>query len=317
MGRTILELAREACQRDNSAPAPDSLFSEEAPHVSRILVTAIADTMRDILRRTRWLGHSDLIGTWTFGTIPGRYVYPLPPDYLRIVPDTEHMNGQPMRYAGPATPQAYAAWIFGNKGAVSPMGWTIRNNALWLTPTPTRAELVTIDYISRFPVVSIVQPGDYDFRTQPPTPRAPLVPRDGHLSIPEGLDLVNEGPLAGKWDVAPPGWDVAVWAQELSEVLHRIDPTAYGYAVPQVRRPGFTTDLDEPAIGDDHVLSLGLTFRLRRALGLDYAEAAAEYEEELEARAANDAGGARGFRIGYDDSVADVIPLGAGRWMLS
>ena len=87
--------------------------------------------------------------------------------------------------------------------------------------------------------------------------------------------------------------------------------------MPQVRRAEFDTDTDLPAFDDDYVLSLGMTYRLRRALGLPYAEHAAEYEEEMELKLATDAGGHRSFLIGQTREECDTLPLGDGRWLVS
>ncbi len=316
MGRSILAIAQEAAERDGTAPAPASLFGEEAEKVATLLRVAASDTLRDILRRTAWLGHSDLWSQWAFCLLPGRYAYPLPPDYLRVIPDTEHRGGWPLGLVGPASPRGWAAWLFGGQAAPVEAGWQIRNEALWIEPTPRTTELVTIIYVSRYPVVSALRSGDYDMTGDLPVAVAPLVPRDGHVAMPEGFDYTEGGTDLTKWE-APDGWDLSVWPRDLWTYFRRINPLSAMPPLPRVRRPDFTTDDDAPALGDDHVLSLGMTFRLRRALGLDYSEVAAEYEAEIEARAAGDAGGARAFRIGRDRQAPDVWPLGGGRWMVS
>jgi hypothetical protein len=196
------------------------------------------------------------------------------------------------------------------------MGWRIRNGALWVDPTPSAYELVTIEYISRYPVVSAIRPGDYDDTQSPPVCNAPFVPRDGHLILPDQLDVTEPVEGQGVYD-GPPGWDVAVYGQETHEVLKRISRSSGIAPFPQVRRPDFEADADMPAFDDDHVLSLGMTFRLRRALGKDYAEIAAEYEHEIETRRAANAGGARAFRIGGHEEAHDAVPLGGGRFMVS
>ena len=122
MSRTLLALAAEACERDNTSPAPATLFGEERPQVGRILVTAAADTLRDLLRRTDWAGHSDLTSSWAFTLAPGRFAYPLPPDFLRLIPNTEHLGGNPIRTIG-TTPQAWAGWLFGAATDPAPFAW--------------------------------------------------------------------------------------------------------------------------------------------------------------------------------------------------
>lgn len=313
MSRTILEIAKEAAERDATAPAPTTLFNT-GNRIAKILRTAASDTMREYTTRTNWIGSSELHSTWVFSTVPGRYAYPMPPDFLRIIPNTENRGGSPLGLVGPATPQAWANWLFGSGAGAAQMAWRIRNNAIWLNDVPQAYELITIDYVSRFPVVSLIEEGDYDMSKSPPVCNAPFVPRDGYLVVPDQLDITTDGTALFE---QPPGWDTGVFGQEQSEALHRLNPASALDPKPQVRRSAFTADTDLPAFEDDHLLSLGMTFRLRRALALDYAEAAGEYEEMLEVKIADDAGGSRPFRIGGGRDFPDVAPLGNGRWLVS
>ena len=314
MARSILEIAREAAQRDNTAPPPTALFGSNTK-VASLLRVAAADTLRDYLRRSGHSGLSEFHSTWVFALQPGRYAYPLPPDYLRMIPNTEHRGGWPLGLVGPASPQAWASWIFGGAVTAVEMGWRIRNNAIFFEPTPSAAEMVAIEYISRFPVVSRIREGDLDTSVSPPACVAPFVPRDGHLDL-SGLVVTPETEGVARYDETP-GWDVGVFGAEVSEVLRQINPLSNRAPYPQVRRPSFEADDDEPALDDDHVLSLGMTFRLRRGLGLDYAEAAAEYEEELAQRLDHDAGGARAIRLGCGASDFDTYPVGGGKWLVT
>lgn len=315
MARGILDIAKEAAERDNTAPAPATLFGTN-DRISKLLRGAAHDTIREIMRKTTSRGLSDLHSTWGLVLQPGVYAYDLPPDFLRIIPNTEHRGGFPLGLVGPATPQAWSAMVYGGGiGNVVSMAWRIRNNLIIFDPTPTAQELVTIDYISRYLVVSPVVSGDYDMSEYPPQAVAPVVPRDGALDG-DASEVIYEAQSDFEYEAAP-GWDAAVWTAEMSEILRRVNPLATVGAIPQVRRETFTADTDFPAFADDHVLSLGMTMRLRRGLGLAYAETAAEYEEEMEMKFATDAGGVRPFLIGGCDDTADVMPLGGGRWMVS
>jgi hypothetical protein len=315
MARTILAIAREAAERDATAPAPAQLFGTNSK-IARTLRIGAADTIRDFLRRPEWQGLSEFQSTWVFALHPGRFAYPLPPDFLRMIVNTEHRGGWPMGLCGPADPRTWANWIFGGAAAPVEMGWRIRNGAIFIEPTPQSYELITIEYISRFPVVSDLQAGDYDFTVTPPRCNAPFVPRDGHISIPRELELGFDPANAAEYD-SPPGWDVAIFGPEMSEILRTINVTSAIAPLPQVRRPEFTADTDKPAFEDDYLLSIGMTWRLRRSLGMDYAEIAAEYEEELERKVSSDAGGPRAFTIGARRRTEEVSPLGDGRWMVT
>lgn len=315
MARTILEIAQEAAERERTAPAPETLFGTNNK-VAKILRTAAHDTLREYLAHLGQQGGSEFSSTWVFTLIPGRYAYPLPPDFLRVVPNTEHRGGWPLGLVGPANPQSWAAWLHGGASAPVQMGWRIRNNAIWFEPVPRAMELVTIEYTSRYPVVSEIREGDYDHSQAPPVCKVPFVPRDGYISMPAAHDITLPQEGQGTYD-DPPGYDVAVYGQETFEALRRISPQSGILPLPQVRRPYFESDDDCPVFEDDHPLSLGMTFRLRRALGLDYAEIAGEYEAEIETKRATDAGGSRSFRLGCDNDRQDVAPLGDGRWLVT
>lgn len=316
MARTILEIAQEAAERDATAPAPAALFGTNN-RIARILRAAAKDTMREYLRVSNWQGLSEFHSSWVFALQPGRYAYQLPPDYLRIIPNTEQRNGWPLGLVGPATPQAWASWLYGGAATAAPMGWRIKNNLLWIEPVPTSTELVVIEYISRYPVVSAIQSGDYDLTLDPIQTNAPVVPRDGHMSLPDATLVTEDAPDDFVFG-AGPGYDDGAWPTDPFEVLRRLHPMSAVAPLPEVRRPEFTADTDYPAFDDDYILSLGMTFRLRRSLGMPFVEHAAEYEAEIEMKSATDAGGARDFRLGREANVSvGQVPLGGGKWLVN
>lgn len=316
MARTILEIATEAAERESTAPPPITLFGNNS-RIARSLRHACKDTMREYLRMSGWQGHSELHSTWTFSTVPGRAFYPMPPDFLRAIPRTEHRNGWALGLVGPASPEAWAMWLSGGGAVAAPMGWRIRNNMLMLEPAPAAVELVSIDYVSRYPVVSGIRPGDYDLTAKPITTVSPIVPRDGWLNLQATSDVVTVAEDDALFEDGDVGYEVGTWPDEIWEILRRVNPLSAVPPVPMVRRPEFTADTDMPAWDDDYLLSLGMTFRLRRSLGLDFTESAAEYEAEMDTKANSDASAARAFRLGNSDETADAWPLGNGKWMVS
>lgn len=302
--------------RDNTGQRPTTLFNTNNRD-SRILRTAAKDTMREIMRASTWRGLSELTSTWVLALRPGVFAYPMPPDFLRMIPNTEHRNGWPMSLIGPVSPQTWSYWVGGGSAVAATMGWRIQNNAIFFYPTPAVAELVSIEYISRYLVVSDIQPGDYDIET-PPNAVLPVVPRDGHLEGDVSQTLYETTATAADFAYeSGPGYDAAVWAVEMSEALRRINPLSTVFPKPQVRRSEFTTNADMTALDDDYILSIGMTWRYRYATGMAYAEQAAAFEAELDMKVGTDAGGARAFRIGNRKDVADVLPLGDGNWLVS
>lgn len=314
MGKSILSIVKEAAERHNTAPPPPILFGTN-DRISRIMRQAAKDTMRQMMRSSAWMGLSELRSTWVLALQKGVFAYPLPPDFLRMIINTEHRNGWPMGLIGPATPSVWSHWLSGGGAVAAPMGWRIMNGALFLDPTPATAELVTVEYISRYMVVSDIKEGDYDSES-PPNAIAPVVPRDGHL---EG-DVSRVAHAGSGQEFAyenDPGFDAGLWSVELAEKLKRINPLSGLFPEAQVRREEFTTDTDMPAFSDPYALSLGITWRTRMALGLPYAEAAAEFEEEWDMVIGSDAGGQRAIQLGRSRRDDDVVPLGGGQWMVS
>lgn len=314
MARTILEIAQEAMDRGNTGPRPNTLFGTNNRD-ARILVTAIKDVMRDIIRSSDWRGLSELTSTWVLALQPGVFAYPMPPDFLRLIPNTEFRNGWPMGLIGPATPQNWSHWLRGGGVTPTSMGWRIQNNAIFIHPTPEAAEMVTLEYISRYLVVANVVEGDYDGET-PPSPVDGVVPRDGHIegSASQILYEATGNEFAYETD---PGYDAGVWAVELYETLKRINPFSLVDPLPQVRREEFTADTDMPAFADDYLLSLGMTWRYRNAVGKEHTQEKGDYYAELEMKQGSDAGGARNIVLGQKRIEVGCAPLGNGLWLVN
>lgn len=317
MGRAILDIAREAAERYATAPKPAALFTGN-DRIARILRIAASDVTRDILRKSRFTGLSEFHSQWVFEAKPGISSYSLPPDYLRMIPDSEQRNGWPLGLIGPASPQTWANWVAGAITTTAPMGWRIKNNVLFLHPMPEAKELLVIEYISRYPVVADITPADFDNTVIPAQVALPLVPRDGYLD-PTYRDLRQ-----AQWDedggTTPQdpndGYEIGLWGNPFYDELSRIAPTE-STVLAQVRKDAYSDDMDRPAFEDDHILSLGMTFHLRRALGMPYDEVAAEYEEETMVKLGEDAGGSRNFRLGGEGSGTDCWPLGNGQWLVT
>lgn len=314
MSRTLLEIAHEAMDRDNTGSRPTTLFGTN-DREARIIRQAAKDTMRDIMRSSSWRGLSELTSTWVLALKAGTFAYPLPPDYLRTVQNTEHRNGWPLGLIGPATPQCWAAWMSNGVTVPTSMSFRIRNDILMIHPTPAADELVTMEYISSWLVVADVQAGDYDGET-PPNPRAGVVPRDGHM---EGnvSELVYQGTENDFAYEVEPGYDAAAWSLELYEILARINPMSQIAPRPQVRKPEFSADTDMPALRDDYLLSLGITWRYRNALGKEHSEQKNGYYAELEMKQAADAGGVQNIPLGRSRHEVGTLPLGNGKWLVT
>ncbi|MEM1149292.1 MAG: hypothetical protein AAGI03_01875 [Pseudomonadota bacterium] len=312
MSRSILEIAQEAAERDTIAPAPTTLFGTN-DRVAKSLRNAAKDTVREILRRTNYRGLSEFQSQWALATTAGKYAYSLPPDYLRMIPNTETRGGWPLGLIGPASPQTWAYWIAGLGAVVAPMAWRIKNGILFIEPTPAAAELLVIEYISRYPAIEPVTPDKLHIDQIPVVAQSPYVLRSGMM---EG-DFATAVEAGNAAYGAPPGYDLAMWGNDVWEQLKTINPLTTEAPLPQLRKEHFTDNTDLTAFKDDYILSLGMSWRLARSLGKPYAELADEYESELEARIASDAGGSRSFEFGHDGEMPETVPLGDGKWLVS
>lgn len=313
MARTILEIATEAAERRATCPPPPTLFGTN-DRTARILRNAAHDVMREILRRSKYQGLSEFHSQWAFATVPGEFAYSLPPDFLRMIPNTEHRGGWPMSLLGPASPQMWSIWINGlGSGTTAEMSWRVRNNALFIEPTPAAEEILTIEYVSHWYVTRDVdQNTEVDWNATPAMLRPPLVSRDGYVAA-HVVD-VTEADLA-RYEEEGYGDQ---WAEHFYDRYKRVDPETTDPNLPraQIRTERFEADTDRCALADDHILSLGMTAKLRQALALPYAEDLAEFEEEMHAKIIDDAGGVREFRPGGTPSLPDAYPLGSGKWMV-
>lgn len=295
MGRAILAIAQEAAEREATAAPPAALFGSNA-RVARLLRAAANDTMREMMDRAGRDGWDELNAQWVLSLEAGVFRYPLPPDYLSLIPDTEQRGNSPLGLIGPVSPQVWSAWLAGVTIPAAPYGIRVRNGALEIQPTPQEAILVTMEYVSRYQVIASVADWTADQvraadEADPPTP-----PRTG------ALDATAAG---------------AGYATDAAMFADLLIPAAGTGTTREIRKERFTADTDVCAFADDHCLSLGMTYRLRRGMAMPYAEAMAEYERAVAIKAARNAGGARDFNLGRGGDGYPVAPLADGRWVVS
>lgn len=311
MARTIKELAVEVCDRA-TVNTPEEIFGNN-DRIARILRVAIKDTLRDIMRGAMKNGVSGFHSQWVFATKPGVYAYRMPPDLYKMIAGTEQRNRWPLGILGPVNPQTWSNWIAGMQYTAVPMGWRIKNNLIHFEPTPTTEEIVVIEYLSRYPVVRSATDADLEIVDGRLTPRAPLIPREGYI----GDDALNavDRENATQWGSAD--WGAALWGKTATTTLRRIPTKSTKFPAYQVRAENFEADEDFCAIEDDHVVSLGMTWRLRKGLSMPYAEAYDEYEREKDVFLANDASRGRTITFGDAGPHEEVAPLGNGQWMVT
>lgn len=311
MAKTILELATEVCDRFTVNP-PTTLFGTN-DHIARKLRVAAKDTLRDIMRSAMKNGLSGFHSQWVFSVKPGVYAYRMPPDFYKMIPGTEQRNRWPLGILGPVSPQTWSNWLAGLAYTAVPMGWRIKNNLIHFEPPPSAEEIVIIEYLSRFPVARDVTDDDLEVVDGRLAPKSPLIPREGYIGD-GALDVVDRT-YVSKWGTA--AWGTAAWGPTATSELRRIPEVSTKFPAYQVRAEEFTSDTDTCALDDDYVVSLGMTWRLRKSLSMPYAEEFNEYEREKGVFLSND--GSKGRTIVFGDSTAinEVEPLGDGNWMVS
>lgn len=313
MARTIKELAVEVCDRA-TVNAPETLFGTN-DRIARILRVAAKDTLRDIMRAAMKNGVSGFHSQWVFATKPGVYAYRMPPDLYKMIPGTEQRNRWPLGILGPVNPQTWSNWIAGLQYTAVPMGWRIKNNLIHFEPVPTQEEMVVIEYLSRYPVARDATDADLAPVGGYLQPISPLLPREGYIAD-GALDAV-ETTSGSKWGTAT--WGASVWGSTPRSELRRIPTSSSNTRFPeyQVRAEEFTADTDTCAIDDDHIVSLGMTWRLRKGLSMPYAEVYDEYEREKDVFLANDASRGRTIVFGESGPHEEIAPLGEGQWMVT
>ena len=313
MARSILEIATEVCDRETIA-CPSTLFGTN-DKIARILRTAAKDTLRDLMRSAMKNGVSGFVSQWVFATKPNIYAYRLPPDFYKMVPGTEQRDRWPLGILGPVSPQTWSNWIAGTATTAVPMGWRIKNNLIHIEPPPSANEIVVIEYLSRYLVARDATDEDLEPVNGILQPISPLVPREGYIA-PGSLEYV-ETTNPTVWGSGI--WGVSIWGTTPTYELRRIPGSSNNTSFPQyqVRAEEFASDSDTSALDDDHVLSLGMSWRLLKAMRRPYAEARDEFEREKEVFLANDASAGRDFIFGDDCPHEEVMPLGGDNWLVT
>lgn len=287
--RPIGEILRDAATGAEFA-APVSVFGSN-DRFARRLVTALRMSCMDLQLLIDGQGWSQQQSTWVFRLEAGKPSYPLPPDYLALIQDTDRISGNLTRLCGPVEAATLADWRAGRNIPVSRYGAHVRMGRLYVEPVPTEAVTVSIHYLSRWPALQAATgwdsalwdgvPGDHA--------KAPFVTREGWLAVrPADLGMTaDEFNAAFRLQTPPVGWDSSN------------DTDGDGWPDAYVRKAFFTADTDLSAIDGDLLLA-DVLWRVRRATGLPYAEEAALAERLKSTLRAHDHGGAATFSIDHN-----------------
>jgi hypothetical protein len=146
--RTLLSLAEEAAIRAK-LPVPATIVSNNEKVARQILVAA-NDTIREIRRMAAnndgW-GCQQVAGTVT--TASGTQYYDLPSSYDALIPGANFINGNPMWFMGPTNPYNWRAEEAGVAVSTAPYRWRIKQNQIFIQPTPSSVMTLYFEYLSR------------------------------------------------------------------------------------------------------------------------------------------------------------------------
>lgn len=280
-------------------PAPTVIFGSN-DRLSRRLLVALRQSVADLLLLVDGRGWSEQQSTWVFRLEAGRASYPLPPDYLAFIQDTDTVEGATHRLCGPVSADVFSLWRAGRLIPHSRYGVRVRMGRLYVEPVPSQAEVVTIDYLSRYPAMQVVTGWDAALWDGLPSDRKtpPFVTREGYLAVtPDDLGLTaDEFDARFRLEGKPTGWDSSN------------DTDGDGYIDALIRKEFFTADTDYAAIDADLLLQ-DVTWRVRRAIGLPYAEEAALSARLRDALKAHDHGGVQDFCIDGETWRDESPPL--------
>lgn len=296
--QTILQIGQDAADRAE-AQRPSTLFGND--RIGRYLRTGAHDTAREIMRAmVGGQGWSALQATWIFQIVQGVQSYRLPPDFGQMIPDTQHRQSWSVGLLGPVPLPEWHDYLYGLSAPASGMSWRVMNGRLYVEPAPSTTEFATIGYVSNWPVVQPVDGADFLQADVSAAMAArvvlPLVSREGFIGTNAAALGMTAGEFSEKFRLLTPTQGVDVASEAMS------------------RKERFTLDTDQCAL-DEHLMSLGMTWRLRKSLSQPYAEEKAEFEVELDVRAATDGGGARPISL-QTERVDPVTFLEGGRFVI-
>ena len=296
--RTILDIAHDAADRATTQ-RPATLFDDSL--VARYLRVGAQDTARDIMRKALGgQGWTALQATWVFRIEIGVQSYLLPPDFGQMIPDTQHRRSWSVGLLGPVPLAEWHDYLYGLSAPASGMSWRVQNNRLYVEPVPAVTEFATIGYISNWPVVQPVDGADFlqadVSAAQAARVVLPLVSREGYIGTNAAALGMTANEFSQKFRLLTPTQGVDLKSEAMA------------------RKERFTTDTDMPAL-DDHLMGLGMTWRLRKSLEKPYAEEKAEFDEECDVRLGTDGGGAQPISL-QADSADPVTFLEGGRYVI-
>jgi hypothetical protein len=141
---SLLTIIQAAADRIG-IPSPTAVISSSEPNVRMMLSLSNQEGV-ELARRHAW---QRITNEHTFATVNGTVAYALPTDFDRLLEGTMYNRTQDRLVVGPITPQRWQQM----QANLTVGTWTavyIRGNYLRLTPTPTAAETIAFEYVSRY-----------------------------------------------------------------------------------------------------------------------------------------------------------------------
>jgi hypothetical protein len=143
---SLLEIATEAIEGIDSFNAPSTIIGND--DATAVLLKNVATQVgREIVRESSWQA---LKTPYTFATVAGVSAYSLPVDYQRLASFTFWNTSEGRPLSGPLSATDWAAVTRGLLAYGFNYAFSVHNNYLNITPTPSSVQNIGYDYFSRY-----------------------------------------------------------------------------------------------------------------------------------------------------------------------
>lgn len=143
---TLISLTTRALNGVGSLVIPNSLFGNEDDFAKQLISFAI-DIGEEL---TRDHDFQERLKIHTVATVAGTDNYALPDDYDRLVSETAWDSTINRRMSGNTTSRQWAAITNSPIQTSITHWWRLRNNRIYITPTPTSVWSFNIEYWSKY-----------------------------------------------------------------------------------------------------------------------------------------------------------------------
>ena len=139
---SLLSLCQNAC-RDTGFAVPSTIVG--STNETAIQLLALANRAGKLLAKKPWQA---IQSEYTFSTVASTATYALPSDYGWFINDTAWDRTDYWRLRNSLSPQAWQEYKSGINASVPRSRWRIRNNLIYVDPTPSSTLSMVVEYVS-------------------------------------------------------------------------------------------------------------------------------------------------------------------------